>query len=258
MNELFTASKGVLLSLAPATLERPRVARDRVMQLTSVLRQEFEPLLATLPVVLAPGSADARRADYEALEPRALVYYAADLAVETPWTSEQKARRAELVRKVREHDDTLSGWAVPVFRKNEDASTVMVEILRGKGIRDDCDDTVRLVDLFRRYWPEVQGKTAITETYLSEAEAEATELITLLDLLEGDVTGSPRDLRQRAYSWWARPYLEIFHLGRYLLRYDPGAAERLPAIAAERGAAAKAPAPPTPPAAPPPAEPAPG
>jgi hypothetical protein len=256
MNELFEAAKAEILAIPAATLERPRVARDRVMQLTAALRQEIQPLVATLAGVLAPAQVAARIADFEAIEPRALVYYAADLGVETPWTSYQQARRAELVRKVHEHDETLSQWAVPVFRKNEEAGAVLAEILRGKGIRDDADDAVRLVALFRRFWSSVEGQTPITEATLAEAEAEATELIALLDLAEGDALGSPRDLRRRAFTWWLRPYQELFHLGRYLLRADPEAADRLPAVAAERSAPAKAsaPAPAPPPPAPPAAE----
>ena len=65
----------------------------------------------------------------------------------------------------------------------------------------------------------------------------------------------PRDLRQRAYTVWFRSYSEIFHLGRYLLRDDPEAARRFPAISAERGEAetpdADSAEPAPPPAAPP-------
>ncbi|XXX73384.1 hypothetical protein WMF30_37665 [Sorangium sp. So ce134] len=45
---------------------------------------------------LSPSKAKKRRADFDALEPRALVFYAADLAVDAPWTSAQKERRAAL------------------------------------------------------------------------------------------------------------------------------------------------------------------
>ncbi|HSN99152.1 MAG TPA: hypothetical protein VLS89_12745 [Candidatus Nanopelagicales bacterium] len=246
MHDLFSTSKPELLALPDGSLERPRIARERAMQLTTILRGEFEPLLPRLPALFQPDVAAARAADYQALEPRALVFYAADLAAESPWTSDQKASRAELVVKVREHDDALSQWAVPLFRKDPVASQEVADILRGRGIRDDAEDTVRLVALFRRHWANVKGKTPITAAYLEEAERDATALVAILDEAEGVTTGSPKDLRRRAYSWWAEAYQEIFDLGRYLLRADPAAAERLPAISAERSAPEKSPAEPAP------------
>jgi len=235
MNELFLAAKPALLKLPDDSLQRPRIARERATQLTTILRREFTPLLPRLPEELAKPRVAERKADFEALEPNVLVFYAADLAVETPWTSEQKQRRAELVAKVRQHDDHLSSWAVPVFKRNKEARAIVSDILRGRGIRDDADDTVRLVALFRQHWATVKGKTPITAEELTEAEAEATELLQILDADDANTKGSPRDLRRRAYSVWYWSYQEIFHLGRYLLRHDPDAALRFPAISAERG-----------------------
>ncbi|WP_437567246.1 hypothetical protein [Sorangium sp. So ce542] len=259
MNDLFAEMKPTLLELPSDALERPRVSRERALQLTAALRQEFAPLVPRLAEELSPAKAKKRRADFDALEPRALVFYAADLAVEAPWTSAQKERRAALVRKVREHDELLSAWAVPVFRKDAEASAVIADIQRGKGIRDDAEDTVRLVALFREHWPAIKGQTPVKESYLNEAEADATELLGLLDAGETSAKGSPRDLRQRAYTHWLAAYVEIFHLGRYLERRDPAAAERFPAVAAERSAAGAAPPAPAtaPPAAPDGGDPAP-
>ncbi|WP_437827416.1 hypothetical protein [Sorangium sp. So ce1153] len=257
MNDLFAEAKPTLLELPSDSLERPRVSRERALQLTAALRQEFASLMPRLAEELSPAKARKRKADFEALEPRALVFYAADLAVDAPWTSVQKERRAALARKVREHDELLSAWAVPLFRKDEEASAAVADIQRGKGTRDDAEDTVRLVALFRKHWPAVKGQTPIKESYLDEAEADATELLGLLDVGETSALGSPRDLRQRAYTHWLAAYLEVFHLGRYLQRHDPAAAERFPAVAAERSAAAPqtAPAPAAPAATSPPAKP---
>jgi len=36
----------------------------------------------------------------------------------------------------------------------------------------------------------------------------------VLDSIEGEGLGSPRDLRRRAFTWWFQPYTEIFLLGR--------------------------------------------
>src|SRR5262245_49149374 len=167
MNELFEAAKPKLLLLPAETLLRPRITRERASSLTAILRREFQSLLSALDSELSSARAAERKADYEALEPNLLVFYAADLAVETPWTSAQKARRNELVRNVRHHDETLSGWAVPVFRKNKEAKRVLADILPGRGIRDDADDTVRIVALFRKYWDSVKTMMPITEEDLT-------------------------------------------------------------------------------------------
>jgi hypothetical protein len=241
MNELFTAAKPALLALPSDTLVRPRIPRERATHLTTLLRREFQPLLPRLADELTQPRVAERTADFEALEPNALIFYAADLAVESPWTSEQKGRRALLVKSVHEHDDTLAGWAVPLFKRDKALRALVADIVRGRGIRDDADDTVRWVALFRQEWSKIQGKTPVTLEYLRDAEAEATELLGLLDAGEEETPGSPRDLRRRAYTRWLGSYSEIFHLGRYLLRGDPEAARRFLAISAERGEAEEAP-----------------
>ncbi len=196
-----------------------------------------------LAAELAPARVALRHADFEALEANALIFYAADLAIETPWTSEQKARRAYLVKSVHEHDDTLASWALPLFKRNKDLRPLVDDILRGRGTRDDADDTIRWVGLFRQEWSNVEGQTPVTLDSLHKAEEEATELLGILDAAEDETLGSPRDLRRRAFTRWIGTYSEIFHLGRYLLRGDPEAAQRFLAISTERGEAAAAAAP---------------
>lgn len=234
MNELFDEKRPALLAIPDDILLRPRISRERAARLTGILRRSFEPLLPLLPNELSPSRADERAADFAALEPNQLVYYAADLAVETPWTSDQKARRSELVVKVRNHDETLLGWAKPIFRTNKDATVILADIQRGRGIRDDADDTLRLISLFRSQWASVDGKIPVTLADLQTAEAEATELLQILDGGEDPPKGSPRDLRRRAYTAWHRSYAELFHLGRYLSRHDSAAAQKFPAISPER------------------------
>jgi hypothetical protein len=192
MNDLFTAAKPALLAMPTASLVQPRVTRERAARLTTILKHEFAPLLSNLTTELSPERAASRKADFDAVEDHALVYYAAELAVEGPWTSDQKARRTELAIKVREYDRYLSRWAVAVFDSDPDAKKVVASILRGRGTRDDADDTVRLVDLFRKHWDNVAGKTPVTTSYLESAEADATELLQLLDGRNEAPTGSPR------------------------------------------------------------------
>jgi hypothetical protein len=135
---------------------------------------------------------------------------------------------------VRDHDQTLSAWAVPLFRSHAEAKAVLSDILRGRGIRDDADDTLRLVALFRKHWGDVNGKVPVTAKQLSQAETEATELLQILDSTDSNEDGSPKDIRRRAFTYWLGPYSELFNLGRYLLRGDADVARRFPGIAAER------------------------
>lgn len=230
MNELFAASLNDLLALPVGRLLRARIPRERVQELTAVLRKELAPLIPSLGEELSAARAAERVAEFEGLTSRALVYVAADLAVEEPWTAEQKARRAELAARVREHDERLSGWAVDVFARDEEARAVVDDILHGNGVRDDAEDTIRLVGLFRRRWAAVEHSVPATEADLEAAEHDAVELVRILDAMEGTAAGSPRDLRRRAFTWWFEAYTELFLLGRYLLRHDLAAAERFPAV----------------------------
>lgn len=234
MNKLLDEARPALLALPAETLERPRIARERTLGLTRIVKREFQPLLSRLGEELSPKRAAERKADFDALEARALVFYAADLTVENPWSSEKKSRRGELVKKMREHDQTLSGWAVPLFRSHPEAKATLTDILRGRGIRDDADDTLRLVALFRKHWGDVNGKVPVTAKQLSQAETEATELLQILDSADSDEAGSPKDIRRRAFTYWLSPYSELFHLGRYLSRGEADVAQRFPGIAPER------------------------
>ena len=242
MNDAFNKAVPELLIMEAGTLQRPRVGRERANQLTAILKSEFKPLTPLLAAELSPERHAERLADLEAVEPNALIFYAADLAVETPWTSEQKARRADLIDKAHKHDETLMEWAVPLFRKKPNLRGEIDDIVRGRGIRDDAEDTVRWVALFRKEWAFAEGKTPVTLEMLDQAETDATDLLRLLDAVaEDDSYASPRDIRRRAYTRWAESYLEVFHLGRYLLRADPEAAARIPSISAERAEAAAGP-----------------
>lgn len=237
ITDLFEAAKPDLMVIPASSLERPRISRERALYMTRILRREIAPVLPLLPLELSAERAKERRADYEHIETRVYVYYASDLAIETPWTSDKKSRRKELVRRVREHDRHLSSWAIPVFRKDDKARAAVAAILRGRGLRDDAEDTLKLVDLFRQNWGNVKEKVPMTTTYLSEADAEARELIQLLDAIDSDEPGSPRDLRKRAFTAWVQGYRELFYAGCFLLRGDLGAVQRLSVISPERTAA---------------------
>lgn len=233
MNELFEAAKPELLALPFSSLEPPRITRARALSLTRVLLRELKEVVPRFAVELSTQRARERAADYATLSVKAQVYCAADRVVEAPWTPEKRARRKELVRLVREHDRHLSSWAVPVFRMDEEASAEVASILRGEGLRDDADDALRLARLFRKKWADVKGKIPVTWEDLLAAEADANELLQILEVIDSDSPGSPRDYRKRAFTAWVTAYNELLAAGRFVLRNDSDAAQRLPVVSAE-------------------------
>lgn len=233
MNELFEAAKPELLALPFSSLEPPRITRARALSLTRAMLKQLKDVVPLFSAELSTQRARERAADYASLSAKAQVYYAADRVVEAPWTAEKRARRKELVRLVREHDRHLSSWAVPVFRLDEEASAEVASILRGEGLRDDADDVLRLARLFRKKWADVKGKIPVRWEDLVAAEADANELLQILEVIDSDSPGSPRDYRKRAFSAWVISYNELLAAARFVLRNDSEAAQRLPVASAE-------------------------
>jgi hypothetical protein len=66
MNDLFAEMKPTLLELPSDSLQKPRVSRERALQLTTVLRQEFAPLVPRLAEELSPAKAKKRKTDFDA------------------------------------------------------------------------------------------------------------------------------------------------------------------------------------------------
>jgi hypothetical protein len=172
---------------------------------------------------------------HDGLERKANVYYASALEVRIPWTTEQKKRHRELNKLNRAHDDYLFTWAWAHFQKDDALRPRLIDIRRGHGSRDDAEDVVREVRIFRDNLPILENKTPVTAEYLDQAERDATEQLELLKIKDGgDQTGSPLDLRRRAYTAWEIDYNSLIHEGRYLTGDTPEAASLFPKVSAER------------------------
>jgi hypothetical protein len=237
LNAVFEAEKPNLLALDDDSLRAPRVGRERAQEQTDHLIKEFGPLLGTVDEKLKEGPAAEVKRAYSNLDRKSDVYYAADLASETPWTPEQKRRLYELIPRNKEHDTYLFDWAWPLFKNNPEILPILINIREGTGFKDDGEDVVRLVDLFQKNWELAAGKTPVTEAYLAEAERDATEQLRLLRQ-QGRGKGSPPDMRWRAYTSWAEDYELVADTGRYLARKDPNRNQRFPGIYPERGTTA--------------------
>ena len=129
------------------------------------------------------------------------------------------------------YDKYLLKWAWPLFGDDDRMAETLADIQRGRGVQDDAEDVIRLVQLFRARWDRADGQTPVTLEYLTRAETDATALITLL---EAGTRDKQRELARRAFNAWRNDYRDIMLLGRYLLRDQDKAAEMFPGIRARR------------------------
>jgi hypothetical protein len=257
---LLAAHRDALIVMPGDSLLAPRVSRERAWELSEIVRVSFAPLVPLLPAELAEPRVVVCTADFAALPDLVVVYYAADLVVAPPAAaSPESVELAELKARVRQHDKKLFGWAVPAFAGMTEVERTLAIIRAGRGPRDDADDVIREVELFRMHWGSVSGIPGLTEEYLARAEADALALLERLPRTEEETVeeapGSPKQFRMRAYTRWARCYRGLVHVGRYVSRDEPDAAARFPLIQPARGERAAAAPPPIPEPGPPAAEP---
>jgi hypothetical protein len=237
---LLAQHEAELLAL-PAPAARPRVGRARAFELSESVLASFA---SSLPLIQATLSSDAlklRMADYAALPLRTRVYYAADMAVEAPWTPEAKRRRRELQTRVRQYDSLLFGWVEVLFGSDPAVAAQLAAIRSGSGPRDDSEDTVQLVSILRSRLSLVPPVAVLSPDNLDLYERDATEHITLLASANTTEPGSPAELRRRAWAWWIAPYTELVELGRYVQRAHPSRHDLFPLASNVLSAAAPAP-----------------
>jgi hypothetical protein len=235
-NALLAEDRANLLALPKQSLRSLRLDRERAQSLTDKVIKEFEPLLVEVHASYKDPKLASILKSYETLDRLSNVYYAAELAAETPWTPEQKKRSKELAIINRANDKYLFKWAWNLFEENPDLLPELISIRAGRGNRDDADDVVREVKLFRDRWEpdDLAHNCPVTLERLAQAELDATEQINLLKLTEPDKTGSPGDLRWRAFTAWEKDYNHIIHTGRYLRYEEPGIEQRFPGAYPER------------------------
>ena len=233
MSEVLESARAELAELPADTVVRANVQRTRAVALTRTLVSNFPQVEVLLDDELSPARAAQRRAQWLRLTDRALAFFAADLARETGGRA-RKDRFTELVELVARHDTYLLGWAWPLFGGDEKLADVLGDIRAGTGHQDSTEDVIRLVAMYRERWDQAEGKTPVTREYLAQAEADATEMVGLLDSAAGD---GRRDLARRAYTAWRNDYHDLVSLARYLLQGSSDLEARFPGIAtASRGA----------------------
>ncbi|MCG8424719.1 MAG: hypothetical protein MJE77_43065 [Proteobacteria bacterium] len=228
LSEILQRHQPELLALDPSILVFPRASRARVVAVTNTLIENFRPIV--LEDELSKVRAVQRRAQLGGLEERALAYYAADLA-RAESASDEQTRRAQLSERVADHDRYLFKWAQPLYGDDPELAAVLADIKRGRGLQDDAEDVLRLVGLYRTHWDRAAGQVPVTPQRLDQAEADATEMVTLLDASPLD---KKRDLAWRAYTMWRKDYHDLMNLGRYLLCDTKGVESMFPSIGVGR------------------------
>jgi hypothetical protein len=237
---LLSQHEGELLALADAT-SKPRVGRVRAFELSEIVLASFARSLPLIEATLSSDALKLRVADYEALPLRTRLYYAADLAVETPWTPEAKKRRRVLQTRVRQYDSLLFGWVEVLFGSDPAVAAQLASIRSGSGPRDDSEDTVQLVRILRSRLALLPPVGVLSPENLDLYERDASELITMLASTNTTEPGSPAELRRRAWAWWIAPYTELVELGRYVQRAHPSRHDLFPLASNVLSAAAPAP-----------------
>ncbi|MFO0748464.1 MAG: hypothetical protein U1F43_22790 [Myxococcota bacterium] len=147
------------------------------------------------------------------LMPMVLAYFAAQDVIEKAAPTQRLARKRELQLKVRAHDAFLGKWARTAFEDDAVEAPTVAALVPGSGTYDDAQDTVGWVAMWRRH-PDARAKSPVSEAYLDEAEADATELLPLIEADDSDP--ARRELARRAYTLWSDLYNHILRVGRFL------------------------------------------
>lgn len=172
--------------------------------------------------------ASLRKKQLAGLDNRAWVFYAADLIAEDLDSSTSKAERAVLAKAVREHDAKLMTWANPCFGDDPVLAATLRDISRGTGRRDDAEDVVRLVRMFKANWARAEARQKeITKDFLKTASADARKQLAILASQSNDPA---RKLADSAYALWQSDYNDLMQLGRYLTWTEDDSTQRFPGI----------------------------
>jgi hypothetical protein len=228
LEKLFQEARPELEAVDPAQFVRRLVLRARVVELTDITLRSWMPLVEQLDELLTPNVTKQRKAELEQLNRRAWIFYAADLAAEELRADTGRLHQRAMAKIVAEHDRFLFKWATPMFAEHPVHGPTLRDISRGAGRRDDAEDVLRLVALFRDQWNAVKDQLpAVTAERLDQAAADATEQ---LASLAGSGASPLRKLADAAYALWYRDYDELIALGRYMSRREPDALERFPGV----------------------------
>lgn len=220
--ELLALHTAELLALPDGEVRRNTIDGERAVGLTTGLTASFTPLLPAMDATFLPEVAAARRADLTAAPGLARQFLAAEVVASAPWTPEQIKRRKQLAKRATANDQSLLLWFRAYLSQDDEGLELLAEVTPGTGVRDDARDASRVSDeviarMDAGTIPQVVGPW--TRESLRVASAEALELLTLLG--DAPKSGSPSDLRNRAFTRWAATYERLLGFGRFLAAENP-------------------------------------
>ena len=219
--------------VAKEDLRRPRVAGIRAVELSLNLLNHFKELLYAVDKEFSITRSKEIRQTFQNLLELAQAYYATELQSQQKLSPAELERLATLKVKVQDHDDELFTWGWALFRHHEGHRETLEDIRKGKGFQDNCEDVIRLVELYRDEWKNIKTKSPYTEQQLATAAEEASEVLMLLKRKEVN-SGKSSLLRRQAYTLWSNDYNDLKAIGRYLQRTAKNVDELFPGINSKR------------------------
>lgn len=227
-NQLFDKARNALLKLDSNTLLRPRISHNRAEELTNVLLGSLAPRFKHIEENFKPEVTKVYKELQKELSNDSLVFYASVIALENG----DERDLAELVPIVAKHDKYLLSWFRAVFQDDENVlKYINNEISPGHGHLDSSEDVLKLCKLGQTHKATLTKITPITETYLQQAEADATRLFQLLGQ-ETTKNHTPKEIWYRAYTQWATSYEKLRTVGLFISSHEANSKELFPAISA--------------------------
>jgi hypothetical protein len=233
METLLQQWKSTFTKISDEELQRVQVDGERAMELSLHLLKNFDSITGELDKQLSPALSKQTRQMLKEFESVTKAFYAAEILRDQKLTSVEATQLAELREKVRVHDDELFSWAWVLFRHKEGIRDLLTEIRAGRGFRDDAEDVLRLVKLYREQWSTIKAKSPYSEKELTTAAEEATQLLTLWQKTQGSKPESHKLFRQ-GFVVWSRMYDELKAVGRFVARSNENIEERFPKISRPR------------------------
>jgi hypothetical protein len=143
---------------------------------------------------------------------------------------------AELVEQCRSTREELVAAARYVFRSDETASEVLVDITRSSGFRDLADDLNRLAELFNAHWNQVNGNSEVRKADLDQAAQLGTKLMNVLSVDRSVALAEWSANRQQAWTLLHRAYQEVRDGAAYIHRTEPQKLDAYPSLFAATAA----------------------
>ncbi len=232
LQELLQRYNTELMALNDSNLRLPLVLRDRALEQSHHLLEEFGPLITMLGDFYSNQRVQKIKAAYDGLLEQAFVFHAASMEAERPWSSQQKQEFQELAAKIRDYDVRWMKWNRALYHGDATANDTLDKIHAGRGYIDDAEDVIALVNLLLAYSGTLFPNPFFTEKEVRGVEAEARKFLWWLQGRDETTPpkGSPPDLRIRAYNLWLNTYNTVARAGRDMTDDEAEGLRRFPRI----------------------------